>query len=215
MAKGIRTDMKRQQVLSIVVGIAVLTVGVYLAINRPWFAPDSSVKTAGLNVPTQATEVSHFGTEYGAITDTLTSPDNVTFQIVAVQRDTSEWLFHIHAHNNGALNIPILDTATSHYFMIGGRGTPGIPMTADQAFLKLTPLLSSSADLAVHPSLAAKVAGGADSDGWLVADLSNYKYTPFQLLYVYGTVTAPACTNPQDQSTCQPSTGYRTIVWNL
>jgi hypothetical protein len=215
MAKGICTDMKRQQVLSIVVGIAVLIVGVYLAINRPWFAPDSSVKTAGLNVPPQATEVPHFGTEYGAITDTLTSPDNVTFQIVAVQRDTSEWLFHIRAHNNGTLNIPILDTATSHYFMIGGRGTPGIPMTADQAFLKLTPLPSSSADLAVHPSLAATVAPSADSDGWLVADLSNYTYQPYQLLYVYGTVTAPACTDPQDQSTCQPSIGYRTIVWNL
>lgn len=207
--------MKRQQVLSIVVGVAVLVVGIYLAVNRPWFAPDSSIKTAGLNAPPQATEIPHYGAEYGAITATLISPDNVSFQIVTVQRGASEWLFHIHAHNNGKQGVPILDATTSHYFMIGGRGTPGTPMTADQAFLKLSPLASSRSDLAMHPSLAATVAPSADSDGWLVADLSNYKYQPFQLLYVYGTVTTPACINPQDQSTCHPSTGYRTIVWNL
>ena len=156
------------------------------------------------------------GRSIGAITDALISPDNITFQIVAVQRGTSEWLFHIHAHNNTGSSVPILDAATSHYFMIGGKGgIPGTPITADQIFLKLTPLASSRADLATHPSLAATVASGADSDGWLVADLSNYKYTPFQLLYVYGTVTAPACTNPDDQSTCHSSTGYSTIVWNL
>jgi hypothetical protein len=208
--------MKLKSVLSIVAGIAVLLVGGYLAVNRPWMATDSSIKTAGPNIPSQATPIHHYGAEYGAITATLTSPDNVTFRIVAVQRGTNEWLFHIHAHNNGKQNASILDATTSHYFMIGGRGgIPGTPITADQIFLKLTPLASSRADVAAHPSLVATVASGADSDGWLVADLSNYKYTPFQLLYVYGTVTTPACTNPQDQSTCHPSTGYRTIAWNL
>lgn len=202
--------------MSIVAGIVALTVAVFVAVNQGWVFADSSLRIVGLDAPPQATPLHHYGAEYGAITDTLTSPDNVTFQIVAVQRGTNEWLFHIHAHNNGQQSISILDAATNHYFMIGGKGgIPGTPITADQIFLKLTPLASSSADVAAHSSLAVTVASGADSDGWLVADLSNYKYAPFQLLYVYGTVTAPACTNPQDQSTCHSSTGYRTIVWNL
>lgn len=208
--------MKTRHVLSIVAGILVFAVAIFVAVNQGWVFADSSLGTVGLNAPPLPTAIHHYGAEYGAITDTLTSPDNVTFHIVAVQRGTSEWLFHIHAHNNMGSSVSILDAATSHYFMIGGKGgIPGTPITADQIFLKLTPLSASRADLAIHPSLAATVASGADSDGWLVADLSNYKYTPFQLLYVYGTVTAPACTNPDDQSTCHSSTGYSTIVWNL
>ncbi len=208
--------MKRGSVLSVVAGVVVLAVAVFVALNQSWFIGGSLVKTAGFNMLAQATPIHHYGAESGSITTALTSPDNVTFQIVTIQRGTSEWLFHIHAHNNGKQSVSILDAATSHYFMIGGKGgIPGTPISADQIFLKLTPLASSSAALATHPSLAAAVASSADSDGWLVADLSNYKYTPFQLLYVYGTVTAPACTDPQDQSTCQSSTGYRTIVWNL
>lgn len=207
MRKECGRAMRLRWVLSALVGVVVLVASGCTIGNRP---------LAGrLNALAQATPIHHYGAEYGAITDALTSPDNVTFQIVAIQRGTQQWLFHIHAHNNGKLGLSILDATTSHYFMIGGKGTPGIPMTADQSFLKLAPLASSRADLAVHLSLAATVAPSADSDGWLVADLSNYKYQPYQLLYVYGTVTASACTNPQDQSTCQPSTGYRTIVWNL
>ena len=216
MRKERMSSMKRRSVLSIVAGVVVMAVAVVVAVNQGWVFADSSLGTVGLNARPQATPIHHYGAEFGSITDALISPDNITFQIVAVQRGTSEWLFHIHAHNNGQQSISILDAATSHYFMIGGKGgIPGTPITADQIFPKLTPLASSRADLAIHPSLAATVASGADSDGWLVADLSNYKYTPFQLLYVYGTVTAPACTNPNDQSTCHSSTGYSTMVWNL
>lgn len=208
--------MKRGSVLSVVAGIVVLAIAVFAALNQSWFISGSFVKTAGFNMLSQATPIHHYGAEYGSITTALTSPDNVTFQIVTIQRGTSEWLFHIHAHNNGQQSVSILDAATSHYFVLGGKGgIPGTPITADQIFLKLTPLSAGRADLATHPSLAATIASGADADGWLVADLSNFKYTPFQLLYVYGTVTAPACTNLDDQSTCHPSTGYRTIVWNL
>ena len=209
-------SMKRKSVLSIVAGIVVLAVAVFAAVNQNWYFSSSSLKTAGISGPPQATPIHHYGAEYGAITAQLTSPDNVTFRIVAVQRGTNEWLFHIHVHNNGKQSVSILDAATHHYFMLGGKGgIPGTPITADQIFRMLTPLAPERADSAAHPLLAATVAPGADTDGWLVADLSNFTYTPFQLLYVYGTVTAPACSNPQDQSTCHPSTGYRTIVWNL
>lgn len=208
MRKECGRAMRLRWVLSALVGVVVLVASGCTVGNRP---------LAGrLNALAQTTPIHHYGAEYGAITDRLTSPDNITFQIVAVQRGASKWLFHIHAHNNGQQSVSILDAATSHYFMIGGKGgIPGTPIAADQIFLKLTPLASSSADPAKHPSLAATVASDADSDGWLVADLSNFKYTPFQLLYVYGTVTAAACANPDDQSTCHSSTGYSTIVWNL
>ncbi len=207
--------MRIRHTLSIAAGILVVAVAAFVVLNQSGPSTSSSVKTAGLNVPPQATAMHHYGAEFGAVSDSLTSPDNVTFKIVGIQRGASEWLFHIHAHNNGKQSISMLDAATNHYFMIGGRGTPGTPITADQIFRKLTPLASSRPDLAAHPALAQTVAPGADADGWLIVDLSNYKYQPIQLLYVYGTVTAPACANPQDQSTCHPSTGYRTIVWNL
>src|SRR6185312_8594784 len=111
MRKECGRAMRLRWVVSALIGVVVLVASGCTVGNRP---------LAGrLNALAQTTPIHHYGAEYGAITDTLTSPDNVTFQIVAVQRDTSEWLFHIHAHNNGALNIPILDSATNHYFMIG------------------------------------------------------------------------------------------------
>lgn len=205
--------MKPRHVLSIVVGVAVLAVGVYVAVNRPWFPADASVKTAGLNIPPSATQIPHYGTEYGAITASLTSPDNVTFRVVAIQRGTNEWMFHLHAHNNTGSSVPVLDANANHYFVLAGKGIPGTPYTFEQLTVRLAS--PGQAVAGEHPALSSFVPGGADADGWLVADLSNYKNQPYQLLYVYGTVTAPACTNPRDQSTCHPSTGYRTIVWNL
>ena len=193
-------SMKTRHVVSIVAGLLVFA--------------DSSLGTVGLNAPPQATPIHHYGAEYGAITTALTSPDNVTIQIVTVQRGTNEWLFHIHAHNNGQQSVSVMDAATSHYFVIGGKGgIPGTPYTFGQLTVRLTPPEQAVAE--THPAFSSLIEGGADIDGWLVADLSTFKYSPFQLLYVYGTVTAPACTNPDDQSTCHSSTGYRTIVWNL
>ena len=197
--------MRLRWVLSALVGVVVLVASGCTVGNRP---------LAGwLNALAQATPIHHYGAEYGAITDTLTSPDNVTFQIVAVQRGTNEWLFHIHAHNNSGSNVTVIGANADHYFVLAGKGIPGTPYTFGQLTVRLTP--PEQAVAVAHPALSSLVAGGPDADGWLVADLSKFKYTPTQLLYVYGTVTAPACTNPHDQSTCQPSTGYRTIVWNL
>lgn len=199
--------------MSIVAGIVVLAVAVFVAVNQGWVFADSSLRIVGLDAPPQATPLHHYGAESGSITDALTSPDNVRFQIIAVQRSTNEWLFHIHAHNNTGSDVTVLGANADHYFVLAGKGIPGTPYTFGQLTVRLTPPEQAVAE--AYPAFSSLVAGGADADGWLVANLSNFKYTPFQLLYVYGTVTAPACTNPQDQSTCHPSTGYRTIVWNL
>lgn len=97
--------------------------------------------------------------------------------------------------------------------MLAGKGTPGTPYTFSQLSVKLTP--AAQATLAAHPALSATLASGADGDGWLVANLANFKYTPYQLFYVYGTVSDMACATPSDQSTCHPDTGYSTLVWQL
>ncbi len=159
------------------------------------------------------TPITHYGPEDGSVDASLISPDNVTFHIVDIQRGVSSWLFHIHAHNNAAASVVIQDPTSDHYFMLSGKGTPGTPIAASQIFLKLT--APETTNLAMHPALSTSLAAGADGDGWLVANLTNYAYQPFQLLYVYGTVSAMACTDPNDQSTCRPDTGYRTLVWQL
>lgn len=161
----------------------------------------------------QPTPIHHYGAESGAMSDTLISPDNVTFHIVEIQRGATRWLFHIHAHNNASLGVSILDAGTDHYFMLGLKGTPGVPLSASQITVTLTS--PAAADVAAHPALPAAVAAGADVDGWPAADLTHVQYPPFQLFYVYGTVTAPACVNPADQSTCHPSVAWRTLVWTL
>lgn len=161
----------------------------------------------------QSTPIHHYGPEAGNISDSLISPDNVTFQIVDIERHATNWLFHIHAHNNADLDTTILDTGTSHYFMLGLQGPAGQPIPPDQGEVILA--APAQTDALAHPALPAVVASNADVDGWLVADLTNAKYKPVQLFYVYGTVTANACTNPRDKSTCHTSTGWRTLVWTL
>lgn len=205
--------MRSRNILYVAVGVVVLLAAIVFAVNRPQEAANSGVLSNGPSGPVQATPIHHYGAESGTVSDALISPDNVTFRIVTIQRGTTRWLFHIHAHNSASHAVSILNTGTDHYFMIGGKGLPGTPYTNSQIFLKLTPV--GQADLAAHPALTGTVGAGADSDGWLVADLTNFHLPPFNLLYVYGTVTAPSCTNPADQSTCHPSTGYRTLVWQL
>lgn len=205
--------MRVRNILCVAAGLVVLLAAIVFAINRPQEVANSGVLSNGPSGPVQATPIHHYGAESGTINDTLISPDNVTFRIVSIQRSATKWMFHIHTHNNAGHSIAIVNAGTAHYFMLGGRGLPGTPYTASQMFVKLTP--AGQADLAAHPTLPATVEVGADSDGWLVADLTNFHLTPYGLLYVYGTVTAPACTNPLDQSTCHPSTGYRTLNWQL
>jgi hypothetical protein len=161
----------------------------------------------------QPTPIHHYGPEAGNISDSLISPDNVTFQIVDIQRDATKWLFHIHAHNNADLDTKILDAGTSHYFMLGLQGPAGTPIPPDQGEVILA--APAQPDAAAHPALPAVVASNADVDGWLVADLTNAKYKPFQLFYVYGTVPTVACANPRDTSTCHTETAWRTLVWML
>jgi hypothetical protein len=197
----------------VAIGTVVLIVGAILTVTH--LQPtNSNVQTQGLSGPVaQPTPIHHYGAESGAVSDTLISPDNVTLHIVEIQRGTTRWLFHIHAHNNAGLGVSILDAGTNHYFFLGLKGTPGVPITPSDITVTLTS--PAAADVAAHPALPSAVAPGADVDGWLAADLTHTKYPPFQLFYVYGTVTAPACANPADQSTCHPSVGYRTLAWTL
>ena len=197
-------------VVALVGTLLIVMAIVFFALNRS--LPGSQVP--GSNGPdAQATPIHHYGAEYGPITATLVSPDDVSLQIVRIEKSAKEWLFHIHAHDNARSGVAFLNTSTSHFFMLGLRGIAGTPYTFSQLDVVLA--APSQAELAAHPALPMNVSPRGDVDGWLMADLSRTTFPPIQLFYVYGTVTAPACANPTDQNTCHPSTGYRTMVWDL
>src|SRR5260221_4519844 len=200
----------------VAIGTVVLLIIAILA-GRIFLSPTSNpttVQTQGFSGSgLQPTPIHHFGLENGKISDSLISPDNVTFHIVEIQRGATKWLVHIHAHNNAGLGTKILDAGADHYFMLGLKGPAGSPVPPGQGEVTLT--APTPTDSAGHPALPAAVASNADGDGWLVADLTNVKYPPFQLFYVYGTVTADACADPNDKSTCHAATGWRTLVWIL
>jgi hypothetical protein len=192
-----------------VVGACVVASWLGVAPNGTPFGQNLSLSGVG----SQPTNPPRYGAQDGGLNAILTSPDNVRLQVVTVQCGPTHWLFHIHAHNNAIQRVTVWGSA-DHYFMLSGAVPAGTPVTASQMFLKLaTP---AQADLALHAALPTAVGGGADVDGWLVADLSHFPYPSDGFLYyVYGTVTTPACANIFDKSTCHQSTGYRTLVWKL
>lgn len=206
--------MRVRTFLATATGIAILVLASYAAVRL--LSPELSNATP-MNVTGSApkpTPITHYGPEVGAITATLTSPDNVTIHIVAIQREPNEWLFHIQMRNNTGQKVAFLSSSSAHYFMVAGTSKPGVPASADQYFLKLTP--PGPADTASHAALPALLAPHAQGDGWLVADLTNYAYgQPIALFYVYGTVPDTACASPTDPSSCHPDTGYRTLLWRL
>ncbi len=210
--------MRNRKSLLVLVAVTatILLAAVYFTASNGQPAAGPTVKSQGFSGPpaqASATPIHHYGAESGALNAALISPDDVTLQIVDVQKSATKWIFHFQAHNNASQAVPILDAGTNHYFMLSLRGTPGTPYAASQLFIKLTAPVQ--ADLAAHPALPTTVVSSADADGWLVADLTNIAYPPFQLLYVYGTVTGTECADPKDQTTCHPVEGYRTLVWQL
>lgn len=212
----IRTSVPVLFALFVVVAISITIIH-----SRP--ESPSGLQSAGISSPASqatpvATPIAHYGPETGAVGDALISPDNVTLQVIDIQKTATKWMVHIHAHNNNnntsaTASTTFLAPTADHYFMISGKGTPGVAYTNSQMFLKLT--TAGQADLGTHPALPASVSPDGDGDGWLVADLSTFKLQPYQLLYVYGTVTAPACSGPTTNSTCTTAVGYRTLVWTL
>lgn len=206
--------MKRPQtILAAMVSAIVVLVAIVFAVNNVQAPSSQTLLSAGPSGQAQPTAVTHYGPEAGALTDTLVSPDNISLHVVELQRGANQWLFHIHVHNNTNHSLTFQDVETNHYFVLVGKGAPGVPYTFSQLTVALTAPAQASGTS--HRALPPTVVAKSDVDGWLVADLSSFKYQPIQLLYVYGTVTDLACTNPQDQTTCHPSTGYRTLLWRL
>ena len=204
--------MRHRSVLYVLLAGVVVLVALFAALTVSRLSVYSSVLSQGLS-SLVATPIHHYGAEAGPSTAVLISPDDVTFQILAIRKDPTAWFFHIQAHNRGTTAVAILDATTNHYFALALVGTPGTPYTWQQLTIPLQ--APTGGELAAHPALGSTVAAGAQSDGWLVADLTESPYPPFDLFYVYATVPAPQCSNPQDPSTCHQGLGYRTLVWQL
>ena len=209
--KGTHEPMRRRSSLVTTVVVVGIVAGLVVLVATQRFGSTPFGSIGG-----QSSPLPSYGTQYGQISAILMSPDNVTFQVVGIERGATRWLFHIRAQNTTKRSVTIM--TSDHYFMLAGQGTPGTPVTASQIFLKLVVPAQSGlvgADIASHPALATSVTASGVTDGWLAADLTNFKYIPHALLYVYGTVSDLACSNPRDQNTCHPDTGYRTLTWLL
>ncbi len=204
--------MRHRSVLYVLLAGVVVLVALFGAITVSRLSVYNSALSQGLS-SLMATPIHHYGAEAGPSTAVLISPDNVTLQILAIQKDATAWLFRIQAHNRATRAVAILDATTNHYFALALVGAPGTSYTWQQLTISLQE--PTGIELAAHPALASTVAAGAQSDGWLVADLTESPYPPVELFYVYATVTAPQCSNPQDPSTCHQGLGYRTLVWQV
>jgi hypothetical protein len=109
--------MRHRSVLYMLLAGVVLLVVLFGAINLSRLSAYTSALSQGLS-SLMATPIHHYGAEAGLITATLVSPDDVNLQVVSIQKEPTEWLFHIHAHNNGTSRVSILNAATSHYFVL-------------------------------------------------------------------------------------------------
>jgi hypothetical protein len=103
--------MRQRSVLYVLLAGIVLPVALFGAINLSRLSVYTSALSQGLS-SLVATPIHHYGAEAGPITATLVSPDDVSLQVMLIQKEPTEWLFHIHAHNNGTSSVSMLNAAT-------------------------------------------------------------------------------------------------------
>lgn len=147
----------------------------------------------------------------GAVGAQLEAPEGFSVTVDKVERDASQWLFHIHAQSSAAHSIQVIGSGADHQFVLVEAKPAGTP--ASEGIVVLT--APAQADLATHPAFPASLAAKASSEGWLRADLTTLKYPPQLLLYHYASVSATRCDNPSDQSTCRPVTLFSDLEWDL
>ncbi|MGO8947910.1 MAG: hypothetical protein ACLQUY_09645 [Ktedonobacterales bacterium] len=69
-----------------------------------------------------ATPIHYYGPQGGPINAALVSPDDVTFQILAIKKEATAWFFHIQAHNHASHAVAILDVTTNQLLCFGSSG---------------------------------------------------------------------------------------------
>lgn len=144
----------------------------------------------------------------GGIGSTLLLPDgSMAITLLNVEQHGSQVLFQFRVKNQTGHPFAPIGTETDYQFIV-----PRLH-TRDGSFIQATH--PSQADLSTHPMLPALLSEQAQADGWVAIDTTVLGETPQQIEYRFATVHTFKCTNPQDQSTCQPADIGRALLWNF
>ncbi len=142
----------------------------------------------------------------GSTGSTLFLPDgSLALTLLHVEEQGSQVFFHFHAQSYSEQNFALIGSGVDYQFIIP-RPNSDTPVQA------ASPLQS---DFAAHPALPAVLVAQGSADGWLVVDTTTLGSVPQQIDYRFATVHSEKCTNPNDQSTCQPADLYRALLWNF
>ncbi len=171
--------------------------------------------TRGQSQPGQARidqiKLTYASTGQLAVPEPFSTPDGLSIQLVAIERQSPQWLFAFTVTNQTDHAVDLLRTGADHRFVLVGAKPAGTP--ASQGEVMLAPPAEGA--LAAHPSLPATVAPHAMIQGWLSASTAALGYPPQLLLYRYATVHTTRCANPMAWWTCQPADLYSAIEWEL
>lgn len=143
---------------------------------------------------------------------TKTTAEGLAITLVQIVKDGPRWLFHFQIRNTALTALTIRGTGQEHQFVVSGDTGAAPPNNIGVAQLSSP---SASEIAANYPDLTSTLPAGVMTQGWLAIDTTNLGFTPAQLLYRDVGVSAIGCTNPADQSTCQPTTLYTGVDWFL
>ncbi|HEY7984391.1 MAG TPA: hypothetical protein VID73_09495 [Ktedonobacterales bacterium] len=182
--------------------LALLGAGVYAA-------------TRGQSQPGQARidqiKLSYASTGQLAVPEPFTTPDGLSIQLVAIERQPSRWLFAFVVTNQTDHAVDLLRAGADHRFMLVGAKPAGTPANEGEIML----VRPAASDLVAHPALPATVPVHALLQGWPSADTGALGYPPQLLLYRYATVHTMRCASPLARWTCQPADLYSAVEWEL
>lgn len=141
---------------------------------------------------------------------TQTTDEGLAITPVQIVKNGPRWLFHFQIRNTAQKNLTIRGTTDEHQFVVSGFTGAAPPNNIGVAQLG-SPAASEIA--ANYSDLATSLQAGNTQQGWLAVDTTNLGFTPKELIYRDVAVPTQACTNPADQSTCQPATLYTGFDW--
>lgn len=187
--------------LAAVLLLALLSAGVYAATRGQAQSPQAHIDQIKLT---------YASTGQLVVPEPLTTPDGLSIQLLAIERQPSRWLFAFAVTNQTDHVVDLLRSGADHRFVLVGAKPAGTP--ADQGEVSLGRPPAST--LATHPALAATMPGGVTVQGWLAADTTALGYPPQLLLYRYATIHTTRCANPQAWWTCRPADLYSALEWD-
>jgi len=192
----------------LVICLAVLTLA--LAVGTAFAAAQQpSGAVTGSSAPPTPIIIQSTATPPG-VGATQTTDEGLSITLVQIVKNGSRWLFHLQIKNTATTTLTIRGTTDEHQFVVDGKTGAVPPNNIGYAQLGSP---SASEIAANYSDLATSLQASSTSDGWLVVDTTNLGFKPTELIYRDAAIHTMSCTNPADQSTCQPDTLYTGFTW--